>query len=183
MGANINTRSGKVQRALNVARPSWNKVYEGYPKVERNGMIDDLDAHSVFTSIFGKDYDSSTFGNACATRLSLGLLNAGVKIRGEYPILQGPFKGKSVIVSAANMVKWLNNNFGKPEETIPSPKEYRNIVDRIGNRKGIYAMKPNSPRDFRASGHVTLWVNGNVIGGEGHSYYKAAFEIYFWELK
>lgn len=44
-------------------------------------------------------------------------------------------------------------------------------------------MIPKSPRDFGASGHVTLWVNGNVIGGEGHSYYRAASSIYFWELK
>ncbi|HDR0629962.1 T6SS effector amidase Tae4 family protein [Pasteurella multocida] len=121
MPGNITATAKNTSSSIKVNRPAWNKVYEGYPKIERYGIVDDLDAYSVFTSIFGEDYDTSIFRNACATRLSLGLLNAEVKIKGEYPIQTGPFKKKLVITSAANMIKWLNNNFGNPDETIKSP--------------------------------------------------------------
>lgn len=183
MPNNVTAKAKDKQKTLKVNRPSWEKVYEGYPKIERNGIVDDLDAPSVFKSIFGEDYPRETFGNACATRLSLGLLNANVKIRGEYPIKTGELKDKLVISSAANMVKWLHRNFGNPDETIKSPQEYEEIVNAIGDRKGIYAMIPRLPSEFGASGHVTLWVNGTVIGGISHSYYKNAHVVYFWELK
>lgn len=183
MPNNVTAKAKEKQKTLKVNRPSWEKVYEGYPKIEKDGMVNDLDAPSVFQSIFGEDYDQVTFTNACATRLSLGLLHANVKIRGEYSIKTGVLIDKSIIVSASNMVKWLHRNFGNPDETIKSPQTYEEIVNTIGDRKGIYAMIPERPGRFGASGHVTLWVNGNVIGGISHSYYDSAHVVYFWELK
>ncbi|OOF38728.1 hypothetical protein BKK50_11315 [Rodentibacter rarus] len=183
MPNNITAKAKDKQKTLKVNRPSWEKVYEGYPKIEKDGMIYDLDAQSVFISILGKNYDQVTFGNACATRLSLGLINANVKIKKEYIVTEGKFKGKFITASAINMVKWLHRNFGDPDETIKFPQTYEEIVNAIGDRKGIYAMIPEKPDAFRASGHVTLWVNGDVIGGRSHSYYSSAYEVYFWELK
>lgn len=99
-------------------RPSWAAVYAGYPKTASGG---DLPATQVFTSIFGSGYDRQTFTNACATRLSLGLLNAGIQPRKEFPIKEGNFKGKSITASAVNMANWLRSNFGTPDVTVENP--------------------------------------------------------------
>lgn len=80
-------------------RPTWAAVYAGYPKTASGG---DLPASQVFVSVFGSGYDTKTFTNACATRLSLGLLNAGIQPRKEFPVKEGRFKGKSVTTSAVN---------------------------------------------------------------------------------
>lgn len=160
-------------------RPAWaSGVYAGYPKTASGG---DLPAPQVFTSIFGSTYDSKTFTNACATRLSLGLLNAGITVKREYSVQTGTFKGKGITTSAANMVAWLRSNFGTPDVTVENPISFEAVAVKIGSRKGIYAMLPKSTAQFGASGHVTLWHNKNAIGG--NHYATAAKAVYFWELK
>lgn len=179
--SNVIARAGNIQRTLTVKRPKWSDVYAGYPK---NAMgTDDLPAPEVFRSIFGTDYDKNTFGNACATRLSLGLLNGGINFgrSKEYNIQMGQLKGKGVLTSAVNMINWLKKNFGKPDVVIENPKQLNDIALKIGDRKGIYAMLPRDSKDFGASGHVTLWHKGDAIGK--HNYFESAKVIYFWELK
>ncbi|EGZ45371.1 T6SS effector amidase Tae4 family protein [Neisseria wadsworthii] len=158
-------------------RPSWASVYAGYPKTASG----DLPAAQVFASVFGSGYDTRTFANACATRLSLGLLNAGIQPRKEFPIKEGKFKGKSVTTSAVNMVNWLKSYFGTPDVTVENPLNKEAVETKIGNRKGIYAMLPKSNAAFGASGHVTLWHNRNAVGNNHYTEYARI--IYFWELK
>ncbi|MDO4908182.1 T6SS effector amidase Tae4 family protein [Neisseria sp.] len=141
----------------------------------------DLPASQVFASVFGSGYDTNTFSNACATRLSLGLLNAGIQPRKEFPVKEGRFKGKSVTTSAVNMVNWLRSNFGTPDITVENPITKTAISAKIGNRKGIYAMLPKSTTEFNASGHVTLWHNNSAIGNNDFAAYARV--VYFWELK
>ncbi|WP_123806073.1 hypothetical protein [Neisseria chenwenguii] len=47
---------------------------------------DDEPASAVFIKILGKNYDTATFGNACATRVSLGLINGGMRIKPAFKI-------------------------------------------------------------------------------------------------
>lgn len=129
----------------------------------------------------GSGYDSKTFTNACATRLSLGLLNAGIQPRREFTVQMGQFKGKGITSSAVNMVNWLRSNLGAPDVTVEKPLSEAAIIQKIGNKKGIYAMLPKNASTFGASGHVTLWHNGNAIGN--NNYYSEARVVYFWELK
>lgn len=175
-------QSGNQQtKPIQIKRPKWDDVYHGYPKVNPGTPYEnDLPAPKVFTSIFGANYDKVTFGNACATRLSLGLINAKIKVKTEYSIAEGPNKGKGIIVSAVNMGNWLKDKqLGKPDEKIENPKSFNEVANKIGKRRGIYILISNDSR--WASGHATLWHDGNAIGG--HNYYEHAKVIYFWELK
>ncbi|MCW9718671.1 MULTISPECIES: T6SS effector amidase Tae4 family protein [unclassified Avibacterium] len=171
--ATITARAGNRKRSIKVRRPPWDKVYEGYPKREDPTSItneNDEYAELVFISIMGENYDRNIFINACATRLSLALLNGGMKPPRNYPIIKGKFAGKGVIVSAAKMIEWLKKQFGSPEVFIRYPESLQEIQNAIGNRKGIYGMIAKDPK--WASGHVTLWHKNNAIGG--HNYFLEA---------
>jgi hypothetical protein len=64
-------------------RPKWSDVYRGYPK----SGGDDLPAPSVFSSVLAaRDYDPAIFSNACATRISLGLLEGGMVVKRSFTI-------------------------------------------------------------------------------------------------
>jgi hypothetical protein len=183
-----------------IKRPKWDDVFEGYPKIvtlkNTNDLLDgkntdDIPALEVFSSLFGKDYDQVLFGNACATRLSLGLIKAEMKLKPEFTIKYGDYKNKGIITSAINMKVWLSRKdvFGNPDVTIkePNPKQIGDVIKELKDKKGIYIMLPYKKgdnafeRNFGASGHVTLWLGSDVIGG--HNYIKYAKEVYFWELK
>lgn len=161
-------------------RPSWDKVYEGYPKNEAGD--DDLDADSVFKSILGDDYDRLIFTNACATRVSLGLLNGGVNVKKDFLIQKGKFKGKGFIASAINLKKWLEmvDVWGQPDEKIVGPADLTDVQNTIGAKNGVYTIIGGFGAGV--SGHATLWVgaNKNVIGE--HNYISLGGDIYFWEL-
>lgn len=135
----------------------------------------------MFESVFGRGYDTQTFRNACAACVSLGLLNAGIAVKREYSVQTGAFKGKGITTSAANMVNWLKTYFGTPDVTVENPISFDAVAEKIGSRKGIYAMLPKSAAQFGASGHVTLWHNRNAIGS--NHYATLAKAVYFWELK
>lgn len=174
----VKNRTNKIK----VKRPPWDKVYEGYPKRQDSESItnenDEL-AEVVFSSIFGNEYDKDMFVNACATRLSLSLLNGGMNVEKDFSIKQGEYKEKGIITSAAKMINWLKKQFGEPDVLINNPTSLKEIRDAIGDRKGIYGIIAKDPN--WASGHVTLWYKNNAIGG--NDYYEYAKEVYFWELK
>lgn len=182
----ISARAGNQSISIKVRRPSWDKVYEGYPKT--SDERDDMPAYDVFNSIFSEnnihyffDKKTQTVANACATRLSLGLLNGNVKLPVAYRLDKGEFKGKGIITSATGMIAFLNKIFGHPDETINQPGNLEKVQKVIGNRKGIYAMLPIAGHFSTASGHVTLWTGKDVIGS--HHYAENAKVVYFWELK
>lgn len=170
---------GKTSASITIRRPKWSDVYKNYPKI--NGGTNnenDLPALFVFKSIFGDNYDKDIFSNACATRISIALLKSGISVRHDYTIKVGDLKGKGIITSAAKLNKWLTTQFGKADIII-SPKSFNELSIGIGNKKGIYSLLSNNYK--WASGHATLWYNGNAIGK--HDYYEHAKEIHFWELK
>jgi hypothetical protein len=162
-------------------RPNWKLVYEGYPK--NDAGTDDKDADSVFKEILGDKYDKNTFSNACATRVSLGLLNGGVNVKKDFLIQKRKFKGKGFIASAINLKNWLNQSsvWDSPDETFSGPADITDVKSKIGDRNGVYTIIGGFGGGV--SGHASLWVGSekDVIGG--HNYISYGGDIYFWELK
>ncbi len=172
-------------------RPSWESVYRGYPK-KTNGT-EDLEANLVFESVWAGN--PRNFTNACATRVSLGLLEAGVTdLTASFLVQNGRFKGKPFITSARVLLKWLlkDRRFGVPTVQIDADKSRNGTItleqvqQEIGRKNGIYLMKPKNPNSFNASGHASLWlaINSNGKGNAmSHAnYISDAKSIYFWEL-
>ena len=161
---NINIKTTKT-------RPKWKLVYEGYPK--NDSGTDDKDADSVFKEILGEDYDKNTFSNACATRVSLGLLNGVVNVRKDFVIQKGKFKGKGFIASAINLKKWLNQSsvWFNPDESFTGPADIIDVKSKIGNRNGVYIILGGFVAGV--SGHATLWLGSekDVIGGHNYISY------------
>ncbi|MGB4847910.1 MAG: T6SS effector amidase Tae4 family protein [Saprospiraceae bacterium] len=175
-----NPQSGESSTNSN-KRPNWVDVYRGYPK--NNSETDDLPAELVFKEILGENYDKSTFTNACATRVSLGLLDGGMDVKREFNIQKGKFKGKGFIASAKNLQVWLSKTtvWNSPDEFIKGPSTLSDVQNRINGRNGVYTIIGGFGGGV--TGHATLWVGSkkDVIGG--HNYVDYGGDIYFWELK
>lgn len=162
-------------------RPPWNKVFEGYPKNEAGN--DDQNAVEVFTSILGENYDRDIFTNACATRVSLGLLNGGTNVEKNFLIQKGKFKGKGFIASAIGLKKWLSRSdvWGSPDNTIEGPTDLVDVQKFIGNKNGVYIILGGFSADI--SGHATLWIGATKNAFGGHNYISYGGTVNFWELK
>lgn len=177
--ASINDDEATVSAAPK--RPKWSDVYDGYPKSASG--LSDQPAREVFIYLLGEDYyekNKSIFTDACAARISIALLKAGVNLKGQFNVLSGDLKGKQFITSSIEMRKWLTENWGEPEEEIKDPEGLSDVQSVIKDKKGIYAMVPRAGEFSRAVGHMTLWTGNGVIGSD---YADSARCVYFWELK
>lgn len=139
-----------------------------------------------FTSLFGENYDRKTFSNACATRVSLGLLNGGVKLSKVAYNIQNPkhrFVNKGIETSAKNLRDTLSKSvhWGEADVIICKPKSLQEVAGIIGTRNGVYFIIGGFGGGI--SGHTTLWIGkfGNVIGGNNCA--TNGGSIYFWELQ
>jgi hypothetical protein len=169
-------------------RPAWKLVYKGYPK-DVSGT-DDKPTDQVFKEILGDKYDPKIFTNACATRLSLGLIAANYTVRTDYRIQIGQYEGKGFITSAIKMKNWLltKKEFETPDFKINTDEKTRGKItlkylqSKIGSKNGIYIVIPYPGCFDSATGHVTLWIGAkkDVVGG--HNYVECAGDIYFWQL-
>lgn len=172
----------QVSKPLGISRPRWSDVYKYYPKIkEGTASENDKPAVEVFSELFGEDYNKKLFSNACATRLSIALIGAGMNVKTEFIITHGSLKGKGITTSAKNILTWISssNIFGKADIIITNLVSFNSISSKIGTKKGIYIIESNNYK--WASGHVTLWYNGHAIGY--HDYWEHAKEVHFWELK
>ncbi|MDO4895997.1 MAG: T6SS effector amidase Tae4 family protein [Moraxella sp.] len=167
-------------------RPSWAKVYAGYPKrVSRDFLIpQDLESNQVFELIFGKNYNKTKFTNACATRVSLGLLNAGLTISPRAFLIQDkshPHAGKGIETIASTLRDPLvkPHYWGEPDVIICNANNLAKVANIIGNRNGVYFISGNFSG---VSGHATLWLGAyrNVIGS--NNYITTGRTVSFWEL-
>jgi len=158
-------------------RPSWNKVYEGYPK---DGNGDDLGTEDVFKSILGDDYNREIFTNACATRVSIGLLSAGVVVKKDFPITVGRFKGKGFIASAIGLKKWLTTVWGSADIIVTGPTDITDVQNKIGVKNGVYIILGGFSGGI--SGHATLWLGSDLNTVGNHNYVSYGGTVYFWEL-
>jgi len=182
-------------------RPKWTEVYAGYPKTDDG--TNDIPSKKVFAEVFGendfyfpkeeciytklgKKGVKIDMKNACATRVSLGLINAKMKVMAEFNILnsKNPNKGKGIIVNAKLLKNFLTEEWGEADVIISKrPKTLNEVAGEInagGERNGVYIILGG----FRPpiNGHATLWIGADrdVIGK--HSYVNAD-TIYFWELE
>ncbi len=144
-----------------------------------------MPATEVFESVLAaKDYDPSTFSNACATRVSLGLLEGGMLVNRAFNITNSAhkFKGKGFIASAKDLHAWLSKPavFGPSDIAIPGPTTLADLQSKLGTKNGIYIMLGGFVQGV--SGHATLWVGQqqNVVGG--HHYADSPGVVHFWEL-
>lgn len=82
------------------------------------------------------------------------------------------------------MKLWLSKStvWGTADIIITKPLKMTeaDLLAKLDGKKGVYIMIPPRPKDFGASGHVTLWTGQRVIGS---SYVRAAYSVYFGELK
>ncbi|AIL45478.1 MULTISPECIES: T6SS effector amidase Tae4 family protein [Elizabethkingia] len=177
----ITANSNGQRTSVRIKRPSWKDVYEGYPKSGNNDRSADL----VFSALLGENYDRKTFANACATRVSLGLLNGKMSVRKDFEIQKGDFKGKGFIASAGSLKKWLEKEsvWGAPDVEVPGPSNITAVANKINEGKiknGVYIIIGGFGGGV--TGHATLWIGANkdVIGG--HNYVDYGGSVYFWEL-
>ena len=188
--------SGK-QAAAKPVRPRWDDVFKGYPWTfdEENNCLDDTRAEKVFKNVLGDDYNKKypgVFENACATRVSVGLLKSGMKLRKDFKVQAGGkygkegFAGEGFIASARGLKEWLADPkiWGEPDETIKTitgQNALTLVAEKINGRYGVYIILKEGNKD--AKDHATLWIgaDNDVIGkqnllGNGGT-------VYFWELK
>lgn len=173
-------RDFNVEKAFFIPRPKWDDVFEGYPKTA-DGQ-DDLPAEDVFTSVHGSNYDHTVFQNACATRVSLGLLNANITLPKDFLVSVGRFRGQGFVASAIKLQNYLSSNafFGEADIIIENPSNLSVVQNKIGNKNGIYIILGVFSD---ASGHSTLWLKDTNDAIGGHNYVKPTGTVYFWELK
>ncbi|MCL2281888.1 MAG: type VI secretion system amidase effector protein Tae4 [Fibromonadales bacterium] len=176
-----------VKASIIVRRPSWKNVLAGYP-IYRDILKDiDMPSDMVFKSIFGENYNTNIYHNACATRVSIALLKSNVtidKVEGVIltEVTYGELKGKKVILAADGMEIWLEKKWGISEFKIIKPGSIDKVNAEFSGKKGIYVMRPidQSLEGFGATGHCTLWIGDGVIG---EHYAKKAYYVRLWELK
>lgn len=175
---------GGTSASTVIRRPKWDDVYRGYPK--NASGTDDLPAPDVFKEILGENYDTSIFNNACATRVSLGLIGGNMSVRKDFMIQTGVNKGKGFITSARGLKQWLEKDsvWGSADVNVAGQSDINSVADRIndnGVKNGVYIILGGFGGGI--SGHATLWIGNNrdVIGG--HNYVDYGGDIYFWELK
>lgn len=183
----VHASAGGQKSSLTARRPTWNNVYNGYPKVN-GGTSSEGDEYydTVFTNVFGASYDKTIYFNACGTRVSLALLAGGVRQVGNRGIKitnkNHKFYGKQIEPGAEKLKSILEGKWGKADIVVNFPTNLSDVSSKLDGKKGIYIMIPKSPRDFHASGHATSWTGNRVMADH---YYIAEYTaaIYFWELK
>ncbi|GLS02953.1 hypothetical protein GCM10007860_00960 [Chitiniphilus shinanonensis] len=154
-------------------------------------MAENKSTGELFADLFGPNYDQAIFFNSCATRVSIALLNSGVKSVGSaFNIQQGPLKGKGITTSAVGMKNFLKTIWGSPEVPDFKTDATTTLADlqaSIGSRTGVFSFVSSDPRAFGATGHITIWNGTDVV--RGAKYDNQAYAngnpgtACLWELK
>lgn len=200
----VQDKNKKCKTKIKVKRPSWKMVYDNYPKINGDDIqnVDDDNNLKIFREIFAlNDYnelvdeqgrDPAKLFNACATRLSLGLIGGNVKIKTAYRITneKHKFHKKGFVASASDLQKELTEIWGCADYIIEKAHDIGEVAYIINSgitKNGVYIIVGGI---IGATGHATLWIGdrinsngtkGDVIGGK--SYVNSIGTIYFWELK
>lgn len=159
-----------------VSRPSFQSMWNHFAIIYGDGTV-----QSVGKKIGGKVQENIELGvqdpkagftNACGIRMSYSLNNSGINIpRGAWKTVSGGDK-RQYIYRVADLLKFLNQTFGKPDKTVKNPKP-----SDFAGMKGILVF---GVQWSDATGHVTLW-DGNTCSD--HCYFPVAVEASIWQLK
>jgi hypothetical protein len=163
---------------------NFNSLWSNFPK--------NSSAYEIFPIIFPKEYEKfpDSFGNACATRLSLALNKLGVKPLEqfktqqvfEYDGVSYP-KGLPITTMAKDSPEYLKNKFGPPSFDGENTQE--NIDKELKGKKGIFVIT-NIP-GWSASGHADIFYDANVnsllsgISGYNTPKFNCGHSCYFGE--
>jgi len=184
-GITVVASCGNLKTSICIRRPiKWENVYNGYPK---NSDGNDLPSNEVFKLV---RYDYKNIpefgygnGNACAIRVSIALIRAGMKVEKEYEINseEEDLKSKNregFIAKAEKLKDWLSKPeiWGDPDVTVSENdlvegKDNFDVVrEKINTRDGVYAARygiyiitGGFYEDPGVTGHATLWVGEDTI--------------------
>lgn len=69
--------------------------------------------------------------------MSIALLGANIKVKGDFVIQKGEYKGKGIITSAIKLLKWLSSDsvFGKADIVINSPSCFNDVYSKLKEKK------------------------------------------------
>lgn len=155
---------------------------------------DNLQGPDFFSTIIPEIYQQAPneFVNACATRMSFALNNAGYKptpiafnTLSDYSGAVGKGgkqltlkKGSPLITSAVQMKTYLRSTFGKPTFEM-SNDDKQKVLDALGDSKGVFVLT-NVP-GWRASGHAEIYRGNGECGNLCH--FGEGGTLTFWGMK
>lgn len=124
----------------------------------------------------------TAYQNTCATRISLALVRAGMRLPGRLAILKGEYKGSLVEPGHARLSILLQRR-----NLLGLPEIYRGGQARqaIGKRSGIVSFWRIQDGDGPDEGHIDIvYPDPNADGSPacGTECYWQAQEIWFWPL-
>jgi len=194
------TEDARPEAALDPHRPSWDAVYEGYPLQFRGtDNVKEETKENVFISVLGEKYDTKTFNNACATRVSIALIKANMRVKKDFLVQVGKHAGQGFIASAKGLQEWLSQENvwntadvtvdKTDKDTFPGKTNLEIIREKLNGKKGVYIILGGFQKGI--TGHATLWTGTDVIGGKDDdvedntysSHIDNGATVYFWELK
>jgi hypothetical protein len=154
-----------------------------------NNFPDNLDGTDFFSKVIPKIYEKSPdrFVNACASRLSLALNNAGYtpspvafKTQNDYSVDGKNYpKGSSLITSAIVMKDYLTKNFGKP--LIVPNDDSQKVAEAINGVKGMFVI--TKVPGWGASGHADIYRGGDGSDCGNNCHFGEGGTLYFWGMK
>lgn len=159
-----------------------------------NNFPDTLTGPDFFSKVIPKIYEQNpnAFYNACATRMSVALSNAGYSLSpiafntlSDYSGNVGKGggqitvkKGTPLITSAAQMDKYLKRTFGPPTLTM-SNEDGQKVIESLGDKKGIFVLI--GVPGWSASGHAEIYRGNNECGTSCH--FGEGGTLNFWGVK
>lgn len=177
MGGNFwdGARNGAISAGLNhayhtghngILQKQLDKVFKNYPKTGDYEMDKELVFGEVSDEALKLHRTDPDYDNACATRLSLAFVRAGIKLSKGYVGLIDD-NGNRIIISAARMNEFMMNKYGS----------MRSAYSQSASKKGIYIgiTKPS----VKYSGHVTII----SPGFNSNLYISDMKTMNFWSVK
>lgn len=131
----------------------------------------------------------ASFGNGCATKVSLSLAKAGQKVSPAFITTSGDQKGTPVQTSAESLKNNLISLWGEPDVKVSGVITEEQLLKKIGTKKtGIMIC---APCGFGAdvTGHATVWSRSHGTNKTGGTADDTVYHlenpnanIYFWKV-
>jgi RHS repeat-associated protein len=179
------TQTPQTPQAPGAPRPCFDDMWNNYP-VDEKGR--DLPVDQLYPKVGGQIEQlylerPEAFGNGCALRMSVALNKSGVPIPEVKDATWKGSDGKNYFVSAAKLLTWTKQYFGKPD--IEATKDFAKSVTGF---KGMYFMEPGKPGGFGATGHATVFNDFDCIGGRSRCFFNVpadkggTYRVSLWKL-
>lgn len=190
--------SKMVKRVLKESQK--NLLKEGKESIDKWALYttykkyNDLGSEETFNQIFKPERKAGkqpfvSFGNGCATKVSLSLAKAGQKVSPAFITTSGEQKGTPIQTSAESLKNNLISLWGEPDVKVSGAITEEQLLKKIGNKKtGVMICAPCGFGPG-VSGHATVWSRShgtNKTGGTaddtGYHLDNPNANIYFWKV-